>query len=294
MPQISRPTPHRPPRVAARAPARNGAAESVVDRIRPIGFAADDPLSILVYGRSATGKTTFWATFPGPILALICSGGLRPGELRSVDTAENRGKISQVVLHNTNDFRLVLEHVAATGGYRTLVLDHVSGFQDLVLKEILGLEELPAQKSWGMASQQLYGQMTGAAKDLIRKMLNLNCNVVIVGQERQSKDDGDSDIIMPTVGVAVTPSFAGWLNPSCDYVVQTFLRPKVERVVKKVKVAGKDKEIVTERRLPGVEYCMRTEAHDIYQTKFRVPKGRPLPDCVVNPTYEKIVALIRG
>lgn len=251
-----------------------------------------DTIRLLLYGESGTGKTTFWATFPGPIMAAICSGGNKPGELRSINTPEYRKKIDARVISASSQFKDVIEE-ARKGGHQTLVLDHVSGLQDLVLKEILGIDELPAQKHWGLAKQQDYGQCTMMCKEFLRSMLNLPCNVVIVGQERTfggKEDEAPSDdMIKPTVGVAVTPSLAGWLNPSCDYVIQMFKRPKMREVKR---VVGK-KTVVTHVKEKGVEYCARTEVHECYMTKFRIPGGVKV-DAIVDPTYDKLNRIIKG
>jgi hypothetical protein len=249
---------------------------------------------MLIYGRSGTGKTTLWSTFPGPIKACICSGGVNPGELKSIDTPENRKKIDPKVIDHTDQINEIIDEAKA-GGIGTFVLDHGSGMQDLTLKQILGLEELPAQKSWGMASQQDYGQSSLMCKELFRAMLSLPCNVVIVAQERTfgNNDDPDS-ILTPTIGAALTPSVTGWLNPACDYVVQTFIRPKMLTSTKTVKVGNKTKDVSVTARGKGVEYVLRTEPHDIYQTKFRKPKGQPLPDVIIDPSYQKIVQLIKA
>lgn len=249
-----------------------------------------DRLLISLWGESGTGKTTFWATMPGEITVAICSGGSHPGELRSINTPEYRKKISPVVIDTVADFEAWL---AKVGNYATAVLDHATGFADLVLKELLGLEEIPAQKGWGLASQQQYGQQSLQLKTYLRTLLSSPCNVVIVSQERMFKgrDDGvDPEIVRPTMGPALTPSVCGWLLPACDYVVQTFKRP---RMVKSTAEIG-GKKIVTEARGKGVEYCLRTGPHDTFMTKFRVPKGTPLPECIVDPTYDKMMALIRG
>lgn len=246
-----------------------------------------DGIRMLVYGASGSGKTTLWATFPKPILAVICSGGRKPGELRSIDTPEYRETIDARVCASTEH---VNDLIADAGEFATVVLDHASGLQDLTLKEILGIDELPAQKSWGLATQQQYGQSALMCKEIFRAILGLPCNVVIVAQEREFSSEAGGDIIAPTVGAALTPSVTGWLNPACDYVVQTFKRPRM--VEQRTKVGGET--VVTRQRGKGVEYCLRTEPHDVYQTKFRVPKGRPLPDVIVDPTYDKIISLIRG
>lgn len=279
----------------AAAVARPGGG-SVVDRITTMHFDEDEGISILLYGRSGTGKTTLWGSFPGPILAMICSGGKRPGELRSLFTPDLIAKIKTVTLQHSTDVAALADHQARTLTYKTIVLDHVSGLQDLTLKEILGLEHLPEQKTFGLAKKQEWGQSTAMCKELIRKLLDLSCNVVIIGQEREDKpgEDGDNEITNPSIGVAVTPSLAGWLNPAVDYVCQTVIRPVMVTKETKVGTGPNAPTIKTLSRGKGVEFALRTEPHDIYTTKFRVPKGRALPDFIVDPSYEKIMAVIRG
>lgn len=268
-------------------------------------------MRVLLYGESGTGKTTLWATFPGPILCLVCSGGQQSGELRSVNTPEYREKITPRHLFSVNDFYGELTDAIEEADrakiasdvrtyddltrlrvrYGTIVLDHASGFSDLILSEIIG-KPVPAQKGWGIATQQQYGQLALQAKDALRKLLSLSCNVVIVAQQRTfgGREDGmDPEMVKPTVGAALTPSILGWLNPACDYVLQTFKRPKM--IKKQTKVSGQT--IETEAR-DGIEYCLRCEPHDVFMTKFRIPKGRHLPPAIVDPTYDKIQAVISG
>src|ERR1044072_7380628 len=76
---------------------------SVVDRIKPMTMENDEGLKMLLYGVSGTGKTTLWATFPGPILAIICSGGNRSGELRSIKTPDIVKKVHEVELRNSEE-----------------------------------------------------------------------------------------------------------------------------------------------------------------------------------------------
>jgi len=254
----------------------------------PSAWDMTETFSLLLYGRSGTGKTTLWATFPKPILAIVCSGGMKPGELGSINTPELKKVIVPKVVRQSTDVR---ELIAVAEDFATVVLDHGSGFQDLVLKEILGLEELPAQKSWGMASQQQYGQCTLQCKEIFRAFLSLPCYRVIVAQERTFGEDAAAgEGIVPVVGAALTPSLTGWLNPACDHVVETFIRGKT--VEKTVKIAGKETRQVT--KVKGVEFCLRTAPDPVYITKFRLPKGRDLPDVIVDPSFTKIRALIDG
>lgn len=253
----------------------------------------EDHLRVLLYGESGSGKTTIWATFPGPILCILCSGGNQPGELRSIDTPENRKRITPYNLTTVAGAAQAVA-LAGSGKFRTVVLDHITGLQDLCLKEVLGLTEIPVQKSWGMARKQDYGQAILQTKEICRGLLNLSANTVIVAQQRvfngKDEEEGGDDTIAPTVGAGASPSLAGWINFCCDFVVQAYKRPRYENVT--VTIAGK--QSTQRRRAKGIEYCLRTEPHDIYMTKFRVPKGLPLPECIVDPDYEKILRASRG
>ena len=264
---------------------------SVWDRIEPLGVGLDDGIKINIYGRSATGKTTLWATFPKPILAIICSGGKKAGELLSINTPEYRKTIKKVVVHDSGEIEELVQMQESTEEFATVVLDHASGLQGLVLKEILGLDNLPKQLSWGLATQQQYGQLALRVKEHLSSLLDLSCNVVIVAQEREFNVENESEVITPYVASALTPSIVGWLHPACNYIAETFIRPKT--VSKRIKV-GKS-TIDQEERVEGkVEYCLRVGPHDVYTTKFRVPKGRELPSTIVDPSYKKIKALIDG
>jgi hypothetical protein len=269
----------------------------VWDRLQDIEFS-DEGIKMALYGNSGTGKTTLWATFPGKILALICSGGKRPGELRSINTPEYKGKVKQLVVNKSSEIREITSRLGSTEGhmgFNTLVLDHASGFQDLVLKEILGLEEVPVAKTWGLASQQQYGQATVQCKEYWRGMLDLPINVVIVAHERIFKDESDNEIFKPTVGASLMPQLAGWLHSSCDYVCQTYIRHK--EVIRKKTIKKGGKLITKERKvvIPGeVEYCLRTKPDATYASKFRVPKGSPLLPVITDPSYDKIHKMING
>ncbi len=248
-------------------------------------------LRFLVYGDSGTGKTTLASTFPGPTLWLLCSGGNQPGELHSIDTEENRRKITPVVIHSTDQY---LDELRARTGQVTTVLDHSSGMLNLLTKEMLGMDSIPAVKKWGMAQQRDWGNINEKMIELLRALLNLRGNVVVIGQERIFKGGEDQrgagDVIKPAVGVALTPGVTVWLRPAVDYEVQAFKRPRMDRQV--VDFAGVKSEV--EVRGKGVEYCIRTEPHDVYMTKFRLPRGRALPDVIVDPSYDKIVRVIQG
>lgn len=263
------------------------------------GMAFDQTLKLALYGRSATGKTTVWSTFPKPILAIICSGGQKPGELKSINTPENRKGIQQVTLEDPDEMFQLLEHQQQTRKYATVVLDHASGLQDLTLKDVLGLDEIPVQKTWGMATQTNYGTVAIRMKEYLRAMLNLDNHVVIVTQERDFSEDeagAPDSIYIPSIGPALMPSVTGWLNPACDAVCQTLIRQKMEWKEGNVKGPDGKKAKTLQPVKDEVEYCLRTAPHPVYMSKFRVPKQftSQLPPVIVDPSFEKIDKLLKG
>lgn len=276
-----------------KAPAKRKTGGSVLDRVAPMEIQ-ETGLKMNLYGESGSGKTTLCGTFPGPILWLVCSGGVGSGELRSLDTPEHRKKIKVANIEKSMDVMELALHYRDLPDFNSIIMDHASGLQHLILAETLGLSsnQLPTQLSWGTATQEQWGVVAMQMKEMLRSLLNMTRqHVVIVAQQREfeATKDGES-IAMPHVGSAVSPSVLGWLNPACDYIAQTFKRPNMEEI--EIDIAGtKVKQWVATK---GVQYCLRTAPHATFTTKFRVPKGHPLPDDIVDPDFNKIMKVING
>jgi hypothetical protein len=200
--------------------------------------------------------------------------------------------IDFIRLTHTNHLEEIIEE--AKRSYKSIALDHVGGFQDICLKEILGLVEVPMQRSWGMADQKSWQVCTMQLKEKIGRLLRLadshGINLVITAHERNFGEGEVSDIMVASIGAALSPSAAGWLNGECDYICQAFIREK--RETKELKVAGS-----TTKQTVGTgkaEYCLRVGPHQVFMTGFRLPPGAQLPDSIVDPTFDKIVAVING
>lgn len=273
----------------------------------------DNRYRVSVYGPPATGKSTFASTFPGPILWLVCSGGKKSGELRSVNTPELRKKIVPKLIKHSSEIAEAAEYARSTGKYETVVLDHASGVAGLVVMELKNLKEAPfafarshAQEAKGMTlvSEQEWGFIGSECIKALQSILDLDCHSVIIAQQKETiprkkenqADYSGEDILMPFVGSSITPMSVGWLNPSVDYILGTFIRPKIE--IKIQKPSNKDgKPITLKKRIPGqYEYCLRTGEHDLFTVKLRIPREyrHLVPECIVDPTYDKLVALVNG
>lgn len=246
-------------------------------------------LRMNLYGRGKTGKTTLACDFPKPLMLVGTMGTLEDGTLSVSDV---KG-VEFFPLERAEEIEDVCK-IAIEDGYKTIVLDTGGGLQDMILKEHLGLADVPVQRTWGMAQQKDWQVVGMQTKERLRELLNLSMthgvNVLIVAHERNFTEDNESDALLPTVGSALSPSIAGWLNGACDYICQCFIREKVQDKV--TTIAGK--EVKTQNKTGKAEYCLRIGPHPVYQTGFRKPKGVELPDVIVDPSYEKIRKLIEG
>jgi hypothetical protein len=254
-------------------------------RIAPIQLR--DGIKLNVYGRTKTGKTRFACTFAKRLLLVGTEDGTK--------SVSNVKDIDFVRLKASTELDDITDMLRG-GKYKTVVLDTAGGLQDLILKEILGLADVPVQKSWGMAQQKDW-QVCGAQfKERMNRLLaladdpELNLNAIVIAHERNFNDENTSDVMMPSVGSALTPTAAAWLNGACDYICQAFIRP--QEVLQSVKIGGKETQ---QKRSTGkAEYCLRIGPHPVYMTGFRLPIGVELPDVIVDPSYSKIEKLIRG
>lgn len=267
-------------------------------------------VKLLCYGRSKTGKTRLIATFPKPLLLVGTEDGTKSiatsrklkkkykggWEIHTLYVAGKELGIDFCKLHNSEQIN-ELSAIVKPEGYKTIGVDTAGGVQDLILKEVLNLDDIPVQKSWGMTDRQTWGVVGQQFKERLRCLLRLadiyGINVPVVAHERNFKEDEDaatSDFIFPTVGAALTPSAAGWLNAEVDYICQTFIR--AQTVDKQIRVG----EVVSTKQQPTgkMEYCLRVGPHPIFMTGFRTVSDEPLPDCLINPTFDKILKLIHG
>lgn len=275
MPEIKKQTPKPVPRKSG----------GVLDRIAPVELS-ERGIKLSVYGKSGTGKTVLACTAPKPLLLVGTEDGTK--------SVHNVKGVEFVRIKSSGELTEISKFLREGSKYATVALDTASGLQDLIMKEILGLDEMPAQRSWAMAKQQEWGQCALEAKERLRSLLDLtdhvSLNVIIISQERNFNEESQSDLILPTVGSALSPSVTGWLNAASDYICQTYLRRK--KVEKTQTVNGKAVKMSTNTE--EVEYCLRTAPHDVFTVKFRVPKGSTLPQSIIDPDFSKIEKVIRG
>lgn len=240
-----------------------------------------------VYGRSGTGKTTFFSTFPRRRLLLDVAD-------RGTDSVADVPYLDVLTIDSWQKFEDVYQWLKENPGkYESICVDTVTQLQDLAIREEGRKRKRGGRAGdFGTLSQSQWGTISGKLKDWLGDYRNLylseeeggiNVDVCFLGQDRVFNLDDAADrnldsAIDPEVSARLMPSVVGQLNAMSDVIACTFVRMKTNRKTK-------------ERT---AQYCLRIGPNDVYTTKIRKPRGVELPDYLVDPTYEDIVALIKG
>lgn len=244
---------------------------SITDKIIPVSDMAG-PLSVLVWGRSGTGKTTFGSTFPRPILLVDVR------EKGSDGLAYEEG-IDGLPLESWEELEELYWFLSENPDrYQTVIIDTVTQLQDLALEKVLADEGKTIDSP---VSQSNWGSMSKMMKSWLLSFRDLPMNTVFVAQDRVNDVKGYEDQLVPEVGPRLSPSVAGMLCAAVKVICQTFIMEEVKR--------GKDNRI---RR--HITYRLRVGPHPLYLTKIRQPRGSPVPADIVNPSYSLLKKVVQG
>lgn len=238
----------------------------IESKIRPVA-SLPKILSMLVYGRSGTGKTTFAGSFPKPALLIDI-------QEKGTDSIANMEGIDVISVTTWSELEEVFWYLKNEKKYQTVILDQISSMQDFAMTHAM------AEEGKDVMSQRLWGVVSGLMKTWLlnyRDLVEEQMNVLFIAHDRASKGEGseDDDTIDPQVGARLMPSVAGMLNGAVKAIGNTYVR-----------------EVFLEDKSRKVEYCMRVGPHAYYTTKLRNPLGTECPEFIVDPTYAQIMGLM--
>jgi GTPase SAR1 family protein len=251
--------------------------ENILERTTPVA-STDDFLTILIYGRSGSGKTTFASTFPKKLLLLDVKD-------RGTDSVKDVKGIDVFNVTSWLDFESIYWALAESKhSYKTVVIDTISNIQDLAVDEVKRRENVDLESSM---SQRLWGDMSRLMSQWIYYYRDLPMHIVFVAQERTRRGSDDEtnydDQLDPEVGPAVIPSVAKTLCAAVKVIGNAYIR----------QITGPSKknpgQLVTR-----TSYMIRVGPHPYYITKVRSPKAFVLPSSIKNGSYEEIMALMKG
>lgn len=252
----------------------------------------------MFYGQSGTGKTTLASTFPGPIL--LCD--VRD---RGTDSVVGIDNLDVTEIESWEDLERVYWFLKKhPGKYKTVIIDTMSQLQQLVVEDILAEKGKDAEEAggWGTMTQKEWGEVASRIKPMIINLRDLKMDVIFIAQHRvfnmptEEDETSNSTMLAPEVGPALMPSVGKFLNAAVSIIGNTYIRERVETTRRMVKNPRnpklKPKEVIDE--VKHIEYCLRVGPNPTYITKVRKGREIPLPDVITDPTYEKIMNILKG
>jgi hypothetical protein len=168
--------------------------------VAPNGPQAPETFNVIAYGHPGSGKSTFAATAPGPILWLNLEG---PGALAYArKTAASRGtQILEVRADKNVDVIAVLDQVYLHVHNRkdpqpqTVVVDTLGKLRDAILRQLAGTGR-PSLPQFGIAADKI--------GNFVRVMRDENVNLVLLAHaDVQDSDEGER-LVRPLIGGKLT------------------------------------------------------------------------------------------
>lgn len=250
-------------------------SSNIEDRIKDL-TELESPEILTFYGRPGTGKTSLASTAPKPLLIIDVKD-------KGTDSAKSEeleeGEIEVISIENFSEIWEVFDLIQnQPKRWKTVVIDHMTSLQDFCQIEVMKNENKT------MMSQRLYGDVSGKMKEVIHQYKNLtdlNITPIFLVQERVDTEGEGEDQLAPEVGPSLSPAIAKTLSASSRVIGHTYLQEK----------ENKTKSLRVERE---VEYRLRLGPDPYYTTKVTRPRGTQCPDYIVNPTYDKIIEIMRG
>lgn len=249
----------------------NRPARSVESRIRPLSDV-ERHVAMLCYGDQKTGKTVFACSFPKPLLLIdIMEEG--------TDSVIDVDGVDVVPAESTADMEDLYWMLEKGTKYKSVVLDQMTGLQNLVIRE---MKEKKNQRADDVFSQRSYGQLGGWMQQWIlnyRNLIKHDVHVCFLShQKRIEPQDEDDDRLAPEITTALTGSITNFLLGAVSVIGNQFIRESYDKKTKETEM----------------QHCMRLVS-GFYRCGIRRPvSAGPVPEYIVNPTFDKIVKLSKG
>jgi hypothetical protein len=251
--------------------------------------ASSAGMSIVVYGRSGTGKTTFAASAPKPMLYIDVKdhGTDSIYDVKGIDVLEvaEFADVEEAALYLSKNPQK----------YKTVVIDTCTQLQSLVVEEVADSNKRKrsgkSAGDWGTLTKQDWGEVSGVLKRVLQEFRDLTykgMNVVFIAQDRTfnaGDDESEGELLLdPEVGPALSPSVAKSLNAMANVVANTYIRER------KVKINKEGKKSVEKR----IEYCLGVGPNPVYMRKIRKPKSVSVNESIIDPAFNDVQDIIKG
>jgi AAA domain len=249
----------------------NKPARGIMGRIKPLN-EIEKHVAVLCYGDQKTGKTVFACSFPKPLLLLdIMEEG--------TDSVIDVDGVDVLPIESTGDLEDLYFELEGKTKYKSVVIDQLTGLQSLVIRE---MKDKKNQRPEDVFSQRSYGQLGGWMMQWMlnyRNLIKHGYHVCFLShQKRIEPQDEDDDRLAPEITTALTGSITNFVLGSVSVIGNQFIRESYDKKTKETEM----------------QYCMRLVS-GFYRCGIRRPvSAGPVPEYIVNPTFEKIIKLSKG
>ena len=224
---------------------------------------------IIIYGKSGTGKTHLLATCPKPILYV------QIGDDGS-NTISNVKGVKAVRVDNVDQLKAVLLEARLDKTYKTVAVDTFS----LIVEEWIDANATQKKKR---VTIQMWGDIKSETAELVKlaHILARDKVVVLTCHEATDTIEGFEDEIAPDVRPSVSKGARTYLEGMANYGLHTTILEK-----EKPMPDGTTKTVMV--------HAVHLASSPYYWVKTQKPAGIKLPKMIYNPSYNKIMRLMRG
>lgn len=223
----------------------------------------------VLYGKSGAGKTHFLSTFPKPMLYL------QFGDDGSNTIGDTEG-IDAIRITSLQQLKEIAQEARVDTYYKTVAVDTFS----LVVQEWLDANAVKKNKR---VSQQMWGDLKTDTEELIKefKTLAINHIVVLTCHEVTDAIEGMEEEISPDVRPSVSKGARTYLESMANFGIH-------------LTVLSKEKDMPDGTTKTITAHAAHVAPNPYYWTKLQKPADIKVPQQVINPTYEKIVNIMKG
>lgn len=220
------------------------------------------------WGKSGTGKTKFVASLPKPLLYI------RVGDDGS-NTIANVDGIKAIHAETLEQLKDIGKELLNDKKFASVAVDTFSMITNVWIDQNI------TQKKKKM-TQQAWGDLKVETEELIKIFHEVAATHIVALTCHESNDsiEGMEDEIIPDFRPNTTKGARTYLEGMANYGIH------MAKMKKTVIKDGVEKEVV--------RYVGHLGANSYYWTKLQIDPDIKVPEAIVNPTYDKIMKIIRG
>lgn len=256
-------------------------------------------LKVGIYGENRVGKTTLLAQFPKPLLVV----SFEPAQAGGVQSIYGTPGIKVLRLREYIKAEKLARELEKNCPFKTIGIEGATSLQDVILKNLMNWKKEPVQLGWGTVSEGVYRERSEITREILRSFLDLPTHTVVTAKEKDHSKKEEGTRVSKMMRKADSESFfaaelgggtASWMYDAFDYIGRLCVDKQTKNVKRKTKYKGEVTETVEEVYTGKMVRRLYITKNDNYMAGFRSSKPERVPDYIEEPTFEKMMDVIRG